>query len=422
MTEQLARAALKAYATAFPAAPVTRDLSRLLGDPLCDVDWLQVLADVLIANNETLPEPLLAQAQHALLPSSTAADDQLDVADLLEQGAVFASGSGGSGGSGGKARVVVWRGDITRLRVDAIVNAANEQGLGCFQPSHRCIDNVIHRAAGPRLREQCREALELRRPPAMLETGGAPLVTAGCSLPARYVLHTVGPQLESARAATAEETAQLHGCYTKLLDAANAVGARSIAFCCVSTGLFMFPAADACKVALGAVASWLAAHADDTQLDAVIFNVFTEADHALYLEHAPSTFGAEAVNEEGKEEGKESKLEEKAAISAAPDPQAELVARAAAWLADADAVIVCAGAGMSAQEGFNVYVSDFDFGQHYPGYALSKPPLSMTTAYDCMALWGGEVSERMFWGFYAPHGANMRWKFPHTKAYVEEKR
>ena len=415
MTEQLnARAALKAYATAFPAAPVTRDhLTRILGDAACDLDWLQALADVLIANNETLPEPLLAQAQHALLPSSTAADDQLGVADLLEQGAVF--GSGGSGGKEASPRVVVWRGDITRLRVDAIVNAANEQGLGCFQPSHRCIDNVIHRAAGPRLREQCREALELRRP-AMLETGGTPLVTAGCSLPARYVFHTVGPQLESARAATAEETAQLRGCYTKLLDAANEVGARSIAFCCVSTGLFMFPAADACKVALGAVASWLAAHADDTQLDAVVFNVFTEADHALYLEHAPSTFGAEEANEE------EGKVEGTAENSVAPDPQAELVARAAAWLADADAVVVCAGAGMSAQAGFNVYVSEDDFGQHYPDYALSKPPLSMTTAYDCMALWGGGVSERMFWGFYAPHGVNMRWKFPHTKACVEEKR
>ena len=176
------------------------------------------------------------------------------------------------------------RGDICQLSVDAIVNAANEAGLGCFAPSHRCIDNVIHRRAGPALRNACREAMA-KRPAslAQLSAGTVPLVTPGFALPSRFVLHVTGPAISPrGRDPTEEEERSLASCYTVCLDAARDHGLRSIAFCCISTGLFGYPPKQAANVALRAVCNWITTNAD--VVDFVVFDTFLEADFALYTE------------------------------------------------------------------------------------------------------------------------------------------
>lgn len=177
------------------------------------------------------------------------------------------------------AQCALWQGDITQLRVDAIVNAANSQLLGCFQPFHRCIDNAIHTAAGPRLREDCYHLMQTQ---GELEATGTAKLTRAYNLPARYVLHTVGPIVARGTAGPSPaQCAQLASCYTTCLDLTLAVPTlRSVAFCGISTGVFGFPAEAAAGIALGAVADWLAAHPD--ALDLVVFNVFSDRDHALY--------------------------------------------------------------------------------------------------------------------------------------------
>lgn len=176
-------------------------------------------------------------------------------------------------------RVVAWRGDITRLRVDAIVNAANAEMLGCFRPDHPCVDNAIHTAAGPRLRDYCRAVTRGRPQP----TGRA-LITPGFNLPARFVLHTVGPIAEHAGH---EQPRELASCYTACLDLAAASGVRSVAFCCISAGLYGYPAEAAARVALGAVRWWLQS---GRGIDFVVFCVFADDDAAVYDRLLPQVF------------------------------------------------------------------------------------------------------------------------------------
>lgn len=168
----------------------------------------------------------------------------------------------------------LWRGDITTLAVDAVVNAANSQMLGCFVPGHHCIDNAIHTFAGVELRLRCAELMDAQGRP---EPTGRAKVTEAYNLPSRYVVHTVGPIVQGPL--TGEGRELLSGCYTACLDAAAAAGCRSIAFCCISTGLFGFPQEEAAQIAVATVRDWLAAH--DTPID-VVFNVFTEKDEGLY--------------------------------------------------------------------------------------------------------------------------------------------
>lgn len=172
-------------------------------------------------------------------------------------------------------RIAVWRGDITRLKVDAVVNAANGQMLGCFTLGHKCIDNVIHAAAGPRLRMACRRIMEAQgheEPP-----GRAHITPAYC-LPSKFVLHTVGPIFNAKK----DQSAILASCYTSCLDLALEKGLRSVAFCCISTGVFGYPNEDAARVAVRAVVGWLEAHPQDPMR--VIFDTFTEQDTKIYKE------------------------------------------------------------------------------------------------------------------------------------------
>ena len=173
--------------------------------------------------------------------------------------------------------VFLWRGDITRLKVDAIVNAANSQMLGCWVPGHYCIDNAIHTFAGVELREQC---AELMAEQGHEEPTGRAKVTEAFNLPASYIVHTVGPIVQGTP--NELQRAQLASCYTSCLDAARAHSCRSIAFCCISTGVFGYPPREAAQLAIDTVASWLDAH-DKAEVD-VVFDVFGAGDEALYRE------------------------------------------------------------------------------------------------------------------------------------------
>ena len=172
------------------------------------------------------------------------------------------------------ARIVLWQGDITRLNADAIVNAANSALLGCFIPCHRCIDNAIHSAAGLQLRAACEELMKRQGHP---EPTGAAKITAGYNLPARHVLHTVGPIVHGTL--TEEHRQLLASCYRSCLTLAAKHGLKSVAFCCISTGEFHFPNDAAAEIAVREVRAFLA---ENTSVERVVFNVFKDADLHIY--------------------------------------------------------------------------------------------------------------------------------------------
>ena len=168
----------------------------------------------------------------------------------------------------------LWRGDITTLRCDAIVNAANSALLGCFVPCHGCIDNAIHTYAGVQLRLACAELMAAQGHP---EPAGQAKITPAFNLPSRYVLHTVGPIVRNRP--TARDEALLASCYRSCLALAAAHGARSVAFCCISTGEFHFPSARAAQIAVQTVRE--ARKTLQHEMD-VIFNVYQERDLRIY--------------------------------------------------------------------------------------------------------------------------------------------
>lgn len=180
------------------------------------------------------------------------------------------------GAAGGRTRCALWQGDITALAADAIVNAANDELLGCFLPFHACIDNAIHAAAGPRLREDCARIMRLQSHP---EPVGCAKATRAYHLPSRLVLHTVGPIVRGAISVADEDA--LASAYRACLDlSVQLAGVRSVALCAISTGVFGFPREPAARIALRTVAGWLEAHPD--ALDLVVFDVFAERDLAAY--------------------------------------------------------------------------------------------------------------------------------------------
>lgn len=174
-------------------------------------------------------------------------------------------------------RLRLWQGDITRLQVDAIVNAANSALLGCFVPMHRCIDNAIHSAAGVQLRLACDRLMQAQGHP---EPTGRAKITDGYNLPARYVLHTVGPIVRDTEPTPRQER-QLADCYRSCLALADAHDLQSIAFCCISTGEFGFPQKRAAEIAVSTVRAYLDATVA-TGINSVIFNVFKDDDLSIY--------------------------------------------------------------------------------------------------------------------------------------------
>lgn len=170
--------------------------------------------------------------------------------------------------------IYLWRGDITRLACGAIVNAANSGMTGCYQPCHNCIDNCIHTYAGIQLRNYCNDLMQRQ---GYEEPTGQAKITPAFNLPCDYVIHTVGP-IVSGRL-TKQHGQQLADCYRSCLILADEHQVGSIAFCCISTGVFMFPNQRAAEIAVQTVADYKAKSGSKIE---VIFNVFKEADEHIY--------------------------------------------------------------------------------------------------------------------------------------------
>lgn len=173
-----------------------------------------------------------------------------------------------------KKDLYLWQGDITTLACEAVVNAANSQLLGCFRILHNCIDNCVHSAAGISLRYRC---YELMRKQGHEEPTGQAKITPGYNLPSKFVIHTVGP-IVSGRL-TEEHCALLKSCYLSCLKLAEENGCKSLAFCCISTGVFGFPQKEAAEIAVDTVRAYKKETNSDIK---VIFNVFKDEDLMIY--------------------------------------------------------------------------------------------------------------------------------------------
>ena len=211
--------------------------------------------------NVRRPQPVGAdflQVQDEYLQVETAAKGITDISDLspIQPG------------------LYLWQGDITTLKCDAIVNACNSQMLGCFSPMHACIDNFIHTYAGMELRLKMHEIMAKQ---GHEEETGKAKITLGYNLPTKYILHTVGPIIQCK--VTKEDEDLLASCYTECLKLAADTGVESIAFCCLSTGVFRFPQQRAAEIATNTVKQYLN---KDSRIKKVIFNVFKDEDLKIY--------------------------------------------------------------------------------------------------------------------------------------------
>ena len=170
--------------------------------------------------------------------------------------------------------IYLWQGDITTLKCDGIVNAANSQMLGCFCPNHGCIDNAIHTFAGVQLRLECADIMKKQ---AHEEPTGKAKITNAYNLPCKYILHTVGPIVYGKL--TEQNENELANCYRSCLELADKKGLQSLAFCCISTGEFHFPNERAAQIAIRTVAEYKRQTQSNIK---IIFNVFKEVDYDIY--------------------------------------------------------------------------------------------------------------------------------------------
>lgn len=234
-------------------------------------------------DGRTIAVPARASEQRDLLrvlmnvrPPEALADEKLNIQDAYLQKRLLERGGATDAGTlPYRNRVAIWRGDITLLKADAIVNAANSQMLGCFVPGHRCIDNAIHTYAGMQLRLACAGLMCKQgheEPTAHVK------VTPAFNLPSNYVFHTVGPIVPDHKPGPREELL-LRRCYTSCLEEATHQGLGTLAFCCISTGVFDYPQEAAARVAIDAVRHHLDHNDPDLK---VIFNVFLASDEAIY--------------------------------------------------------------------------------------------------------------------------------------------
>ena len=198
------------------------------------------------------------QVQDTYLQGETAAKGITDIADLTPV----------------QPGLYLWQGDITTLKCDAIVNAANSGMTGCYIPNHRCIDNAIHTYAGVKLRLACAALMEQQGYP---EATGQAKITPAFNLPCRYVLHTVGPIIDGR--VTKENEELLASCYRSCLELAAEKHLESVTFCCISTGEFHFPNEQAAEIAVETVKRFMNTK---TSVKKVIFNVFKDLDKEIY--------------------------------------------------------------------------------------------------------------------------------------------
>ncbi|KAL4948562.1 hypothetical protein BDW69DRAFT_198784 [Aspergillus filifer] len=269
-------------------------------------------------------------------------------------------------------RISLWEGDITNLtNVTAIVNAANSTLLGCFQPSHRCLDNVIHSTAGLRLRMACYSIMQEQ---GHEEPVGRAKVTPGFCLPVEYVNHTVGPQLGQGQNASMRHREQLASCYVSSLDAVEGLpplpdGRKVIVFCCISTGRFAFPSDIAAVIAIEAVTKWCSEHPETTITD-IIFDAFLEKDWCLY----------------------------NGTLNTLQDPGSN------AYL------FISAGAGLSAATGLD-YTSRTLFATRFPAFTK----IGLGRLYDVFG-YSGWKSLKQKWGYYFNHLQMVR-SWPESQLY-----
>ena len=234
--------------------------------------------DVQIPDDENEQKRLLRSLMN-VRPPEPASEEFLRIQDeyLQEAGRErgitdFADLTPVTGQGGGN--MYLWQGDITRLKVDAIVNAANSGMTGCWQPCHACIDNCIHTFAGIQLRAVCADIMQKQ---GHEEPTGSAKITSAFNLPCKYVIHTVGPIVQGRLQKKHEE--QLASCYRSCLDLAEAHNVKSIAFCCISTGVFMFPNERAAEIAVDTVRNYY--EKTDSGMK-VVFNVFNDKDWDIY--------------------------------------------------------------------------------------------------------------------------------------------
>ena len=210
-------------------------------------------------------EPMLA-TEKFLAAQDRTLQDRIAEAGAVDAGALPRTPLDG--------RLSLWRGDITTLAADVVVNAANSRLLGCWVPGHHCIDNAIHTYAGIQLRAEC---ARIMRAQGRLEPTGLAKMTGAYNLPAKWIAHTVGPIADGSP--NDEDRALLASCYASCMDAALEAGAASIAFCCIGTGVFGFPQEEAAQIAVRTVRGWL----DESESGIhVVFDVFLESDERIY--------------------------------------------------------------------------------------------------------------------------------------------
>ncbi|GLE04981.1 hypothetical protein PINS_up013965 [Pythium insidiosum] len=293
-------------------------------------------------------------------------------------------------------QIALWKGDITTLKATAIVNAANSALLGCFQPTHRCIDNVIHCKAGPRLRAACAEIMNQQ---GHQERVGDAKITSGFVLPSTYVIHTVGPQLRRGATPTARDREQLQSCYTSSLDTLfaklqtaqpNQESPVTVAFPCISTGLFAFPSDVAVPLAVNAVADWLQQRGDAAKSWKVIFNTFLQRDYELYQSHFRQQFG----------------IEDSDAASILPTPVDPSLVQARKLIDEADYVLVSAGAGLSAAAGLDYTSEELMKKLHGP---LQKVRPQLRTLYSTIGF--SQWSTKLMWGYLLRHASIARFNW-----------
>ena len=254
------------------------------------LEQIQTLIEVLLsempevkAQAERVPQDLTSQRQllRALMnvrspmplkSSFIKLQDELLQAEAKERGIVTLDDIGT------QCNIKLWQGDITRLAVDAIVNAANSALLGCFVPLHSCIDNAIHSAAGLQLRDACNKIMEAQGHD---EPTGQAKITPAFNLPSKFVIHTVGPIIPFNRQPNTKEEGLLASCYESCLNCAADNNLKSIAFCCISTGEFHFPNELAAGIALDTVKHFLSNYNGEMT---VIFNTFKDIDTNIYKE------------------------------------------------------------------------------------------------------------------------------------------
>ena len=244
-------------------------IKKLNAQLLAEMPNLQIgeIADDLISQRKLLRALMNVRPPMPLDENFLKLQDEILTAEKFERGVVKISEIADV-----EKNIKLWQGDITRLEVDAIVNAANSALLGCFVPLHNCIDNAIHSAAGLQLRDACNKISNGNEP-----TGHAK-ITPAFNLPSKFVIHTVGPIIYGEKPTATEENL-LASCYESCLKIAIENNLKSIAFCCISTGEFHFPNRRAAEIAVATVRKFLA----ENNL-CVVFNVFKNLDFEIYGE------------------------------------------------------------------------------------------------------------------------------------------